>query len=558
VPSILTGANHATLAELGYSIFGRGEYAAGYFFVKKNPDYRFLLFAGRLCCICLLLACFVAAYRYATLFGGKVAGYFMIGLCLFSPYVLGHGHLVAPDAASGMFALVSVGCFWRWLRQPNRENAFIAGIMLGLAELTKFTLLIFYPLLVILWIIYRFPNIGTKSPVPLRRQFLHLLLIYAVSLLVINTGYMFEGTGKRLRTYKFETTLFTGCETLEDVPFYGGNRFDGSGNFIETALGYLPMPLPKNFIQGIDTQRCDFESGKGSYLRGKWAERGWWYYYLYALLIKTPLGTIGILFLAIYCTVCLKGYNADWRDEMVVLLPGIAILAFVSSQTGFSIHSRYVIPALPFFFLWSCKVARAFTPALRECAPKSSRTVRRIAVTLLAWSVASSLWVYPHSIAYFNELAAVIPTSEDRNYPKPEQKPTLTVWQKVHRLLDAGPLNGPRHLLDSNIDWGQDHYRLERWCARHPELQGVNADDWYGYPLELTSIPRKSSNGAEPDQPRWYAISVNRVYGENGHYRSLLNFTPEVVIGYTTYLYHVPPEQLARVMNLDAPKEATP
>ncbi len=41
------------------------------------------------------------------------------------------------------------------------------------------------------------------------------------------------------------------------------------------------------------------------------------------------------------------------------------------------------------------------------------------------WFLASSLWIYPHSLSYFNESI-------------------------------GGPLNGPDHLLGSNVDWGQD------------------------------------------------------------------------------------------------------
>jgi hypothetical protein len=46
-------------------------------------------------------------------------------------------------------------------------------------------------------------------------------------------------------------------------------------------------------------------------------------------------------------------------------------------------------------------------------------------VLLVGWLVASSLWIYPHSLSYFNEAI-------------------------------GGPLNGAEHLLGSNLDWGQD------------------------------------------------------------------------------------------------------
>ena len=52
------------------------------------------------------------------------------------------------------------------------------------------------------------------------------------------------------------------------------------------------MPLPKNYVLGVDLQKRDFESySQPSYLRGQFSPRGWWYYYLYALAVKVPLGT---------------------------------------------------------------------------------------------------------------------------------------------------------------------------------------------------------------------------------------------------------------------------
>ena len=142
---------------------------------------------------------------------------------------------------------------------------------------------------------------------------------------------------------------------------------------------------------------------------------------------------------------------------MVILLPGLVLLAFVSSQTGFSLHSRYALPALPFFFLWTSKVGRAFRNVRRRDPnesgkrlerPQGYRTVRVLTIVLTAWSTLSVLSVYPNSISYFNELAAVIPTSgtERPTIPRVQKSHRLSSWYKT--LVSAGPINGPRHLLD--------------------------------------------------------------------------------------------------------------
>jgi len=141
-------------------------------------------------------------------------------------------------------------------------------------------------------------------------------------------------------------------------------------------LSNLPVPLPKQYVLGIDIQRKVFEHrGKPSYLRGQWQETGWWYYYLYALAVKVPLGTIGLCLLATWscchdrilgwlCADRSAGCNASpsgsmpgstpagMADEMVLLMPAMVILAFVSSQTGYSENMRYVLPIFPFLFIW--------------------------------------------------------------------------------------------------------------------------------------------------------------------------------------------------------------
>ena len=49
--------------------------------------------------------------------------------------------------------------------------------------------------------------------------------------------------------------------------------------------------LPYDYVLGIDHQQRDFERFWGpSYLAGRYQDRGWWYYYLYALMVKRAHG----------------------------------------------------------------------------------------------------------------------------------------------------------------------------------------------------------------------------------------------------------------------------
>jgi hypothetical protein len=173
--------------------------------------------------------------------------------------------------------------------------------------------------------------------------------------------------------------------------------------------------------------------------------------------------------------------------------------------------------------------------------------IATLASILLTWSIFSSLWIYPHSISYFNELAAILPTPEDKNYPKPIEASPKTFWQKTKQLFDCGSRNGARHLLDSNIDWGQDLFYLEKWYQKHPEAQDIKIAYWGSYPLELTTIPSTGMPPINEPQSGWHALSVNYIYGSEKQYRYFLNFEPVTMIGYSIYIYHITQDNINKL-----------
>jgi hypothetical protein len=481
---------------------------------------------------------------------GPAAGHVFLALWCFSPFVLAWGATMCPDAVAGALGVAAIFSLRRWLKKPHWTQAAVAGVCLGLLPLAKLTWLIAFALWPLIWFLWTFPMWLTKAdrrslPLPPCRQLAAVLLL---GLYTLNTGYLFDGTFRQLGQYVFRSELFRGREVS------GGQQAAALENrFAGTWIGAVPVPLPADFVQGIDTQRYDFERGLPSYLRGQWADHGWWYYYLYALALKEPLGTWCLLALAIGATILGRGYSAGWRDEMLVLLPFLMLFAFVSSQTGFSIHSRYILPALPFLFVWTSKVGRVFE--MRPLNGTRLATAATVA-TALTWSVGSSLSVYPHSLSYFNELAAVLPTPFDASYPRPidstdEQGGPLSTLREV---IGAGPRNGPRHLLDSNIDCGQDLFYLEDWCQSHPEARPIQVAYFGSYPLGHTKIKSSGAPPPGPDRenlgdktdsagfgplPGWYAVSVNEIYDRSPRYRYFLNFKPVAMAGYSIYIYHI-------------------
>jgi 4-amino-4-deoxy-L-arabinose transferase-like glycosyltransferase len=525
----------------------RSEHEVGSDFVAANGPRTFFFFTlARLACIPLSLLGGLICYRWAWDLYGWWAGLLSLLLWCFSPAVLGQGHVMGPDLGVTSLGLAASYLFWRWLKSPGWASCAWAGLALGLAELAKTNVVVFFPLWPILWAVYRIgdrrarrtadvgradfgePSRVASLPFPdgahvsarqasslpyvsearpmsrWRSEVAQLGAMLFLGLYVINLGYGCEGSFRKLGTYKFQSRLLT-----------GGN--DNTNRFADSFLGQLPVPLPSSYVLGFDIQKSDFENSEGrrtSYFRGKWYDHGWWWYYLFVVAVKTPVGAIGLFILALLWR-ARSGWKSDWRDEIVLLAPGVALFALASSQTGFSHHPRYALPALPYALIWTSQAA-AIPVRLRPIW----RGVARWAVGLLAaWSLASSAWIWPHSLAYFNELV-------------------------------GGPLGGGYYLQSSSIDWGEDLLYLKRWIDSHPEARPLYVAYWGAVDARIARIdfpPPNVSNRRRSDtmvpQPGWYAISQKCLRGDDrfgpAGCEVFLNLKPVDHVGYSIFIYHV-------------------
>jgi hypothetical protein len=492
----------------------RSEVSIGNAFAAANrARFLFLHIAARWGCIPLSLVGAYVCYRWARELYGEPAGIVAMGLWCFDPNILAHGQLITPDVGAAALGVAASYAFWRWLREPTWMQTLIAGTMLGIAELTKTTLLVFFALWPVVWLAWRWPARRALAPGEWKKQSLQVPAMLLLGLYLINCGYGFEGSLQKLGEYHFVSNALGGPAPTSGVPGQRGNRFSG------TCAGSFPVPLPANYVMGVDMQMAEFDRAQPSFLRGEWRRGGWWYYYLYALGVKLPLGTWVLVLLAIGATLCHRRYSASWRDELALLAPILAILILVSSQTGMNHHMRYVLPVFPFAFVWMSKAARAVE--FRHWP------VATIAGLALAWSVVSSLGVYPHSLSYFNELA-------------------------------GGPRGGHYHLHNSNIDWGQDLLYLKEWYDDHPEIRPLQTAYFGSLDPEIAGID--SSNvprapGGRPYLPSertgpipgWYALSVNEIHRRTGEYEYFLRFEPAAMAGYSIYIYHITLEEVNRV-----------
>lgn len=492
IPLWLSAAERDWSRYLGGN-FDRPEFRVGADFIHENGERAFAYFTyGRLMCVPFSLLGGWICYRWSNELFGEPAGLIAIALWCFLPEIIANGQLLTPDVAATSLGLLFWYSLWRWQRQPSWRGAVVAGAALGVSLLSKTTWLAAYPLIVILTLFW---SHRSDTNVLWSKRWTQLGVMVFLSVYLINLGYLFEGTGTRLGEFPFISTTLSGEEAR-----VAGNRFSN------TWLGQLPVPLPRNFVLGIDVQKYEFDEREyNSYLRGAWQQHGWWYYYLYGLGVKTPVGCLALLGIAIYVVPYRWKKLGTWAyaDLLALLLPALGILVLVSSQTGFNHHLRYVLPATPYLLIF----ASGGYVALRSDRAKT------LALLLVCISCISSLFCFPHHQSYFNELV-------------------------------GGPLHGSEHLVNSNVDWGQDMHRIRDWLREHPEGKPLHliahcnydirviasGNDWV-FPKEVKDIDKTEG---------WFAVSVNDLRDVHGRYSALLGMEPVDFVGYSTRIFRIP------------------
>ncbi|MEK6261008.1 MAG: glycosyltransferase family 39 protein [Planctomycetota bacterium] len=501
----------------------RCEFSVGRRFVDLNGEDTVRLYRyGRLACLPFSLIGAIVAYCFARDLYGRAGGLVALSLWCFSPNILGNAAIITPDAPSAACALLAIYAFWKWLSAPGLARSLTAGLTLGLAELAKTTCLILYVVLPVMWLIWYW-RYRTGSVRRLGRECWQMLLIVGLAVYVTNLGYLFDGSFLPLKDYQFVSQTLGGRTASHSEP---GNRFR------DTILGTIPVPLPADYIHGIDLQKLDFEGKRPSYAAGVQRLGGWWWWYLYALAVKTPHGTMLLVLMAGLASwaVPSSARSANARGDWLVLVPALCILVLVSSQTGFSRYLRYLLPAFPFVYVWAGRVAQ---PCLLR-----RKAWTTCVVAALAWNLWSCCAVHPHHLAFFNEFS-------------------------------GGSRNGHWCLLDANVDWGQCSLELKRWLDDRRRSQGEGqredvylscfADHFCMRPedmaIEAEPLPLRVDGHSELRRPPpldelppgLYAISVNHLHAyrhtpnTDPDCSEFLKLRPIATIGYAIQIFQLPP-----------------
>lgn len=354
----------------------------GYFLFQLNGDRDVdqLLFWARLpvLLVSALLAYFV--YRWSRELYGPWAGLLSLFLCALSPVVLGDSTFVGLDIGLACFLLAAAYVLWRYSESPSWHQAAVAGGVFGLALLAKASALSIFPvfLAALIWGQLR---AASAKEARLYRLLGHLVVYGGAALLVLWAGYGFEMA-------PIVTDSVEYARTSKMVGLLPGPWRQPAMD----AAQALPVPL-KSFLWGLMIQWRHGVTGHPAYLMGMYSTQGWWYFFPISFLVKTPLSLLVLMGLRLRSVA--RFFRRQPIGELLVMAP--VVLLFLVFSLGHIDRWRYaLVPTAPFIFVWVGALARQ--------VPGRQRLMGLAGVGLCAWYMLSSLSVFPHYLAYFNEM----------------------------------------------------------------------------------------------------------------------------------------------------------
>jgi hypothetical protein len=319
---------------------------------RLNPNGPSIVARTRLPIIGLTLLLAITVYAWARELFGPTCGLFALTLLSFDPNILAHGHLTTNDIGVTCFATLALYAFWRWMICPTRARAVIAGLFLGLAQVSKFSAVYLIPVLIIILLTDRMGKPTTAaSRLTVKTTVAYLTLIAVAAYCAIWLAYGFN---------------------------------------VGTLKGY-PFPA-REYLTGLQAATTLIGGGKDSFLLGAYSPEGWWYYFPVAFAVKTPLPTL-ILIAASFGFVYRRG---TWHSTLPLLIPVVIYFA-ICLASPFDIGYRHLLPILPCLFI--------FTSQLALVDWRTSRPGTAAVTAMVIWLTVASVMIFPHYLTFFNELA---------------------------------------------------------------------------------------------------------------------------------------------------------
>ena len=475
------------------------------FLFENNADGKKLLFYSRLSMIALGILLGVYIFTWARMLYGNKGGFLALFFYVLCPNMLAHSGLVTTDFPLTAFFIISLFCLYLLTDKITILRVFLAGISLGLALTTKYSaLLLSLPYTAAFLYLFLKRDIDISKGLSAYKKNILISLIFVFILLsaylTIWSVYGFD--------YRADILDAKSEQEIEKTVFKWEENKTKSAvlNKALDSIRYFHI-LPESYIYGLYRFLSRADEGHAAFLMGEYSGHGWWYYFLMAFLIKTP---IPVLYLFLGALLFLVRYKNKASTVIFLIVP-VMLLFFVSTRQHINIGLRHILPIYPLIYV--------LIGGLININISRKRLAGIILSFAMIWSVWSSVNIYPYYLAYFNEFI-------------------------------GGPKNGYKYLVDSNLDWGQDLPGLKQYMDRNSIKKiklsyfGFSDPAYYGINYEYLpsySIPEPHIERSQIPLEGYFAISATMLQGVYMQNRDLYKVFRETkpidTIGYSIFIY---------------------
>lgn len=513
-----------------------GQWAQGAkFLYESGNDADKIIFWSRFPLILLAVFFGWLIFSWTRKRFGSSTALLTLTLYAFSPTFLAHSPLVTTDLGAAFAFFIGIIAFIKFLETPSWRNVLIAGIVFGIAQLIKFSLVLLVPIMLLLlagWILSR-PNLHWHERFRSGLKILgKTMVIGLIGLMLIWIVYAYF-----VWNYPREKQLRDAEFTLTSFGFRPAVNLD-----LTLVKNKFTRPLGQ-YLLGVLMVGQRSAGGNTQFFLGEVSAAGYRSYFPLLYLLKESLAfhiltAIALIFVVKKRPRLSLGQIRLWIENHFVEFSALVFIAFywfISIKSPLNIGVRHILPTFPFIYLL---VARQITEWLKFYdfpAPRNwlewlkniyqiyIKAVPKYFVTfvLLLWIILGTLFSFPNFLSYYNELA-------------------------------GGAGDGWKIAVDSNYDWGQDLKRLTGFVEKN-KIDKIAVDYFGGgsprYYLGDKFEPWQSSKGPARG---WFAISATfrqNAFGApapgftrkpEDSYEWLGPYPPVAQIGYSIFVYRLP------------------
>lgn len=357
---------------------------------------------------------------------GLKGGLLSLALFVLEPIVCAHGHLVTTDIGVSLGYLLTIYLLWLFLNKSSWRNVILLGIVLGLAELSKFTAVILLPAMIILLVFF-----GIAERIKLKEFFIKagkILIAFIICWLVIWVGYGFK---------------------TEQIPQGGTTQLVILNKITSNKLfnTIRPVLIPRDYFKGLSMIIGHTEGGHDSFLLGAHSGTGWWYYFPTVFSAKTTIPTLIIFALSII----LVFFRQKNREKGLFFLAAALIFFALAMFSKADLGVRHLLPVYAVLFVVAGTTADFFCKSmLRKSA----------LIAILAWLLLENARIFPYYLSFYNEFYGGskngYKVATDSNYDWGQD------LKRIKNYLERSHIKNPWVEYTWDSEKALDYYQIQR------------------------------------------------------------------------------------------------